>query len=169
MMYVVMYLSAIVIANLLVAQFGASITILNAFLFIGLDLTARDALHERWRHQNLWLKMALLISIGSILSALLNTNATNIAIASFAAFCAAGVVDALSYHLLSEYGHLTRINSSNFLSAGIDSILFPMLAFGFPILWGGCHRAVCGKGSGWIRLVSDSDAHSGEIGAWIRH
>ena len=46
--YVVLYLFAIVAANLLVARFGPSVTIINAFLFIGLDLTTRDGLHEAW-------------------------------------------------------------------------------------------------------------------------
>ena len=40
-----LYLVAIIAANLLVAKFGPAISIVNAFLFIGLDLTARDKLH----------------------------------------------------------------------------------------------------------------------------
>jgi hypothetical protein len=43
------YLAAIMAANLLVVQFGPSIAIVSAFLFIGLDLTTRDYLHEAWR------------------------------------------------------------------------------------------------------------------------
>lgn len=56
MFYIMLYLVAIVLANLSVAQFGPSVTILNAFLFIGLDLTARDKLHEVWRGNRLVLK-----------------------------------------------------------------------------------------------------------------
>lgn len=46
---ILMYLAAIVAANLLVARFGPSVVVLNAFLFIGLDITTRDSLHDRWR------------------------------------------------------------------------------------------------------------------------
>jgi len=49
MILVSLYLVAIVAANLSVAYFGASASIFNAFLFIGLDLTTRDLLHEQWR------------------------------------------------------------------------------------------------------------------------
>ncbi len=42
--------------------------IVNAFLFIGLDLTARDRLHDVWRSNYLVPKMIALIAAGSILS-----------------------------------------------------------------------------------------------------
>jgi uncharacterized PurR-regulated membrane protein YhhQ (DUF165 family) len=129
-----LYLVAIVAANLLVANFGPSVTVLNAFLFIGLDITARDGLHEAWKNQGLWWKMLLLIAVGSILSALLNVNATQIALASFLAFAGAGIADTITYHLLRDRARLLKINGSNIVSAAVDSILFPALAFGFPLL-----------------------------------
>lgn len=135
-MIVILYLSAIVIANLLVAQFGPAVTIVNAFLFIGLDITARDALHERWQRRQLWLKMAILIGAGSILSAALNWQARNIALASFAAFAGSGLIDTLVYQLLHDRTMLVKINGSNLLSAAVDSVVFPALAFGFPLLPG---------------------------------
>lgn len=136
MKYVVIYLAAIVAANLLVAQFGPSVAVVNAFLFIGLDLTARDALHEQWRGRNLWPKMALLIASGSLLSWLLNRDAGQIALASFIAFAGAGIADALVYHWLRDNSRLVKINGSNAVSAAVDSILFPLIAFGWPPLWG---------------------------------
>jgi hypothetical protein len=134
MYYVILYLVAIILANLSVAQFGPSVTIINAFLFIGLDLTARDQLHEAWRGNQLLPKMAALIAAGSLLSWLLNRNAGPIALASFAAFAAAAVVDALVYHQLGRYPRLLRINGSNIPSAAVDSLVFPTLAFG-SFLW----------------------------------
>lgn len=136
MIYVILYLTAIVLANLLVAWFGPSISILNAFLFIGLDLTARDALHEQWKHDRLFLKMTALILVGSIISWLLNRNADTIAVASFVAFATAAAIDSLSYHWLRDYPRWFRINGSNLPSALADSIIFPILAFGWPPLWG---------------------------------
>lgn len=132
---IVLYLSAIVAANLLVAHFGASIVILNAFLFIGLDLTSRDSLHEKWEHKHLWLKMLALIATGSILSAALNWQATPIAIASFVAFACAGISDTIVYSLLGDKSRMVKMNGSNLISAAVDSVVFPALAFGFPLLW----------------------------------
>lgn len=105
----------------------------NAFFFIALDLTARDALHEQWKHERLTLKMFTLIAAGSILSALLNRDASRIALASFMAFAAAGASDTVVYAMLGEKSRLLKMNGSNVVSAGVDSIVFPALAFGFPL------------------------------------
>lgn len=133
---VAVYLIAIVLANLSVVYFGANASIVNAFLFIALDLTARDRLHDQWQHKNLKRNMLLLILTGSALSALLNINALPIAVASSAAFLASGVVDTVVYAALSKRSKLVQVNGSNITSAAVDSLLFPALAFGFPLLWG---------------------------------
>lgn len=134
MILITLYLVAIVAANLLVAQFGVAVVIFNAFVFIGLDLTTRDALHEHWQGKHLWRNMLLLIGTGSALSALLNWNAAPIAFASFVAFACAGIADAMTYQLLGDKSKLLKMNGSNVIAAGVDSILFPALAFGFPLL-----------------------------------
>lgn len=133
-MLVILYLAAIVAANLSVAAFGPAVTIVNAFLFIGLDLTTRDALHERWQGNALWWRMLTLIATGSLLSAALNWQAANIALASFVAFLAAGITDTLTYQMLGNRARLFRINGSNVVSAAVDSVVFPTLAFGLPLL-----------------------------------
>jgi uncharacterized PurR-regulated membrane protein YhhQ (DUF165 family) len=74
--------------------------------------------------------MAALIAAGSFLSWLLNRNAGQIALASFAAFAAAATVDAVVYQLLGKYPRWLRINGSNIPSAFVDSLVFPTLAFG---------------------------------------
>ena len=48
MIWVALYLAAIVAANLLVATYGPAVAVLNAFWLIGLDLSLRDRLHDRW-------------------------------------------------------------------------------------------------------------------------
>lgn len=133
--YVISYLVAIIAANLLVAAFGPAVSILNAFLFIGFDLTCRDKLHDAWQGRDLWPKMLGLISAGSIISYALNSSAGPIALASFAAFAGAGLVDALIYTWLGDKSRIVRINGSNVVSAGVDSLIFPLLAFGWPLLW----------------------------------
>lgn len=129
-MYVILYLIAIVLANLTIAAFGPSMVIVNAFLFIGLDLTARDRLHDAWRGNQLILKTVILITAGSVLSWLLNRDAGAIALASCVAFAAAATIDAVVYHLLGRYPRWLRINGSNIPSALVDSLVFPTLAFG---------------------------------------
>jgi uncharacterized PurR-regulated membrane protein YhhQ (DUF165 family) len=99
-------------------------------LFIGLDLTSRDHLHDAWHGRGLAWKMAALIAVGSLLSWLLNRNAGPIALASFAAFACAAIVDTAIYHLLKDRSKMLKINGSNVLSAAVDSLVFPTLAFG---------------------------------------
>lgn len=130
MLYTILYLGAAILANLLITWLGPSAAIWVAFTLIGLDLTSRDRLHDAWRHDRLWFKMSLLIGAGSLLSWFLNRNAGSVALASFAAFALAGIADALVYHVLGEKAYLVRINGSNVVSALVDSLVFPTLAFG---------------------------------------
>lgn len=123
------YLGAIVLANLLVAALGPAVVPINALVLIGLDLTARDLLHERWQGRGLWLRMGLLIAAGGLISWLLNADAYRIALASTVAFVAAGAWDAGVYHLLRRSPRLYRINVSNVCAALIDSALFAVIAF----------------------------------------
>lgn len=136
MILIVAYLAAVILANLSVALFGPSISIVNAFVFIALDLSSRDRLHERWHGKHLWRNMLGLIGAGSMISALINWNAAAIALASFSAFLAAGIVDAVVYQLLNKRSRWVKMNGSNLFSAAVDSIIFPALAFGWPIMWG---------------------------------
>lgn len=132
--YVYLYLSAIVLANITTATFGASWSIVNAFLFIGLDLTCRDKLHEQWKDNNLFWNMLMLIATGSVLSYLLSASAGIIALASFVAFLSANIIDVLIYQKLIHKSKLIKINGSNVGSAFVDSLVFPTIAFG-GILW----------------------------------
>ena len=129
---VIIYLAAIVAANLLTAHFGAWITPITAFAFIGLDITTRDKLHDRWHGRGLLLKMAALIAAGSVLSLALNRNAGKIAAASFVAFAISTTVDAIVYHILHNASQFERVNWSNLASGALDSVLFPAIAFGWP-------------------------------------
>lgn len=128
---VIIFVSAITVANLLVAWLGPWFSPINAFFLIGLDLSLRDWLHDKWRHQ-LW-RMWLLIATAGVLSYLLNPAAGRIAVASTAAFTVAAVLDALVYHRLIDLNWLRRSNGSNLAGAAADSVVFPLLAFGpFP-------------------------------------
>ncbi len=129
---VAVYLVSIVAANLLIVWLGKWMSVVNAFLFIGLDLVTRDLLHDAWHGRRLALKMGALIATGSLLSWLLNRDAAQIAIASFVAFALAATTDTVVYSIAVRRGWpwLQRSNGSNIASAAVDSLVFPTIAFG---------------------------------------
>lgn len=98
---VMAYLAAIAVANLLISRYGSTATVLNAFLFIGLDLSSRDRLHERWQDRAFWPKMLLLIGAGGLLSLPLGGSG-QVALASAIAFAVAGIADTLVYRALGN-------------------------------------------------------------------
>jgi len=153
---VVLYLAAIVAANLIIARLGPQATVVTSLLLIGLDITARDRLHESWQGRRLWTKMAALIAAGSLLSWLLNRNAGPIALASFVAFAASSVADTLTYHLLRRRAWVVKVNGSNVVSAAIDSLIFPTLAFGvlLPLVVAGQFAAKVAGGALWAMVLS---------------
>lgn len=132
--YVWIFLVSIIAANLTTYYFGPNWSIVNAFLFIGLDITCRDKLHEEWKNDNLLWNMLILVASGSVLSYILNANAGSIALASFTAFLLANLVDVLIYQKLINKSKLIKVNGSNVGSAAVDSLVFPTIAFG-GIMW----------------------------------
>ena len=132
---ITIYLVAIIAANLIVSRYGVISVLPVAFVFIGLDLTTRDYLHELWK-DNLWLKMLALIGVGSLLSWLINKDAGQIAVASFVAFLSANIIDTLVYKLLHKRAFLFKVNGSNVFGAFADSFSFLTIAFGsfLPLL-----------------------------------
>lgn len=129
---VAVYLGAIVAANLLVATFGPAISVVNAFAFVGLDLTTRDLLDDRWRGRAG--PMLALIVAGGVISYAVNRDAGQIAVASTVAFLLASSADWLVYHALERSPRARRVMGSNVVGAAVDSLVFPLLAFGWPPL-----------------------------------
>lgn len=166
MFYVLMYLVAIVAANLTVAWWGPQMTIFNALVFVGFDLVARDRLHDAWHGNGLVWKMASLIAVGSLLSWLLNRDAGQIALASFVAFAAASVVDTGAYHLLRHRVWWQRVNGSNVLSAAVDSLVFPTIAFGafLPRIVAGQFAAKVLGGAAWAWVLNRKRAEVPTVG-----
>lgn len=171
---IVGYLAAIVIANLTVAYFGPAVVIVNAFILIALDLTARDRLHELWHGQHLVRNMALLIATGSILSAALDYAALPVALASFCAFALSEMADTFVYTRLEAYAWHWKVNGSNVVSAAVDSVVFlsllaaltdrlpwglvPLLAFG---QWGA--KTVGGAIWGYVLNWHKENVHGVQI------
>jgi uncharacterized PurR-regulated membrane protein YhhQ (DUF165 family) len=121
--YAVVYIAALVAANLLVAWFGPWFSLVNAFVLIGLDLSLRDKLHDLWDGENLPIKMGGLIATASIVSYAINPATGMIAFASLAAFCLSMGADSLAYQYLKGKDYMVRVNGSNTAGALVDSIV----------------------------------------------
>lgn len=127
----IIYISAICAANFSVHLFGPIATPFNAFLLIGLDFVIRDKLHERIGVR----KIMLLIIIAGAISYAINPATDMIAIASVSAFALAALTDATVYQSLIRKPWLVKSNGSNVASSAVDSVVFPLIAFGAFIPW----------------------------------
>lgn len=159
-MVIAAYLAAIVAANLTISALGPPAAIPVAFLLIGFDFSARDALQARWEGGALWPRMVALIAVGGALSYLVNASAAQIAVASTVSFVVASAIDAVVFALIGrKVGRFLRWNGTNLVGAGIDSLLFPTLAFGslLPAIVLGQYAAKVAGGVIWslalIRLT----------------
>lgn len=128
MIYAIIYISALVAANLLVALIGPWFSVVNSFVLIGLDLTLRDKLHDKWNGSPM--KIGALIATAGLISYLLNPSSGQIAIASVVAFCLSMAADSFVYQKLKEQSWEKRANGSNLAGAAVDSLAFPTIAFG---------------------------------------
>lgn len=127
----IIYIAAICAANFSVHLFGPVATPFNAFLLIGLDFVIRDKLHERIGVR----KIMLLIIIAGAISYAINPATDMIAIASVSAFALAALTDATVYQTLIRKPWLVKSNGSNVASSAVDSVVFPLIAFGAFIPW----------------------------------
>lgn len=125
------YIIAINAANWLVFAFGPGITPLNAFLLIGLDLTLRDYMHE---HLGMMKIVAISIFAG-VSSYWLNPAGGQIAVASSVSLIMASLADAGVYQRLIRRTWFKKVNVSNAAGAAVDSVIFPLLAFGALLPW----------------------------------
>lgn len=157
---VALYAAAMIGANLIVAAFGPWVMPFNGFFLIGLDLALRDWLHFRLR---MW-QMGALIAATGLLTYLLNPAAQNIAIASGVAFAIAAVADWLVFVKMPGTW-FQRSASSNVAGALVDSVLFPLIAFGSlsvaPVLF----AAKVAGGLLWAWLLSSRKNPASETSA----
>lgn len=128
MIYPAIYIASLVAANLLVAFVGPWFSVINSFVLIGLDLTLRDKLHDKWNGNPL--KIGGLIVVAGLISYMLNPATGQIAIASVVAFCLSMAADSFVYQKLKDQPWEKRTTASNLVGAGVDSITFPTIAFG---------------------------------------
>lgn len=78
----------------------------------------------------------LLLVAGGLISYTMNAGAARVALASVLAFALSESADALLYHARARRHRpsLEQSNTSNLLGAAVDSVIFPVVAFGgFPV------------------------------------
>lgn len=126
---VFLYLLGGLAANWSLSYFGPEAAIYNAFLFIGLLLVCRDRLQDLWEGQ-VFLRMSFLIGAGTVIALIFNPAGGRIALAGAGAFVATETVDTVVYRLREKRAWLERCNVSNLAAALVDSVLFPLFAFG---------------------------------------
>src|SRR5262245_58050447 len=145
------YVLAMVTANVLVWWLGPWFAPINSFVLIGLDLTLRDVMHERFTR----LQLAGVIGVGGLITWAINPAAAQIAVASATAFILAALADWATYSALRRHPWLIRSNGSNVVGAAVDSVVFPTLAFGafMPAIIGLQFLAKVGGGAIWSLLM----------------
>lgn len=150
-MLVGIYASAIIIANLLVANFGPGITPINAFFLIGLDLALRNFLQLK---MNRYQMAALIVGTG-LLSYFVNPATGMIALASCIAFTLAALTDWVTFNTVQGQW-MKRNFAGNSAGALVDSIVFPTIAFGglMPMIVIAQFFAKIAGGTLWGYLIS---------------
>jgi uncharacterized PurR-regulated membrane protein YhhQ (DUF165 family) len=136
------YLASIVVANLLVMQYGiihlGPIAFPAGAAVVGLTFSARDFVQKRFGKWKCWYFMGA----ASILTALFSWD---IAFASVSAFLASEVIDWIVYTKMSG-SFRKRVLVSNIFGTPIDSLIF------VPLLFGWNWPAIIGQGV--IKFVS---------------
>lgn len=124
----VLFLAAIVAANLVITKYGQSAVLYVGASFVAFVFVMRDRLHDSFETHRVP-KMAALILSGAAISYLMNADAEKIAVASGAAFLVGETLDWITYHSLRRREWLERSNVSNVVGAIADTIVFMALAF----------------------------------------
>jgi len=130
----IFYLGSIVIANLLVMQFGivhaAGLTFPAGAAVIGFTFTARDLVQRRFGKWGCWLWMFAAAGISALFS-------PTLALASLGAFVIAEGLDWMVF-TATPLSFRGRAIVSNLVGTPLDSIVFVSLAFGpaWDAMWG---------------------------------
>jgi len=122
---ILIYIFGMTAANLIIVNLGPSAMPFVAFFLIGLELSLRDYLHLKMSP----IGMGVMIVSAGVVTFILNPAALQLAIASSVAFTCAALTN-WGLFVWFKGTWLYRVNGSNVFAAGVDSLLFPTLAFG---------------------------------------
>ena len=128
------YLGSIVVANLLVMNFGiihvAGLSFPAGAVAVGFTFTARDLIQRRFGKWGCWIWMFVASGISAVFS-------PTLALASLGAFIVAEGLD-WAVFTASPLSFRGRVIVSNLVGTPLDSIVFVYLAFGpiWDAMWG---------------------------------
>lgn len=122
---IVLFVLLYVAANLSVAYFGVWSTPINALVIISADMVIRDKIQHNF---GFWYSM-LACFVAGIATVIIDPSAGMIAVASVSSVILAGTGSAITFKL-KRGDFYSKSIPANTVSAAIDSIVFPMIAFG---------------------------------------
>lgn len=130
---VTLFISIMAAANLAIAHFGPWFLPVTAFVCVGISLISRDYLHDVWRDRPgaFWPRMLGMIAVAGLLAYSVDQSALNIALGSVAALTSAALVETGVFFALVKRPWLIRSNGAALGGALADSVVFPLVAFGF--------------------------------------
>ena len=160
----VLYIAAVVAANLLVKHYGPQAAPAIAFVAVAAVLIFRDQFADlvgsRTRSQVL---QAGLIALGALATYLINENAATIAKASVIAFAASELTEQAVYLGLRNRPWMERAPWAAVPAAAVDSVLFITIAFSFNF-WIIAAQFGCKVGGAylWANAIDRWKARSGQ-------
>lgn len=130
---VLLFISVMACANLLIAHFGPWFLPVTAFFAVGVSLVSRDYLHDVWKDSPIpfWPRMLAMIAAAAVLAYAVDQSAKMIAIASVLALTSSAITETLVFTTIFKSKWMIRSNVSSVFGAIADSIVFPLVAFGY--------------------------------------
>lgn len=128
--FIAFYLIALVSANLIVKHFGAPGLWFSSALLIPFDFICRAIFHESWKGKKLVANLLLLTVVSGIVTFIINHEALNIALASFAGIVAVQIFAGIFYQMFMQKSYFFKVNLSDLIAIIVDSIAFQLVAFG---------------------------------------
>lgn len=130
---VILFVSVMAAANLSIAYFGPWFLPVTAFVSVGISMVARDYLNDIWSELpgGFWLRMFSMIVAAALLSFAVDSSAGTVALASVCAITGSAIIETLIFMSVIRFNWLIRSNASSFTGAVADSMIFPLVAFGY--------------------------------------
>jgi uncharacterized PurR-regulated membrane protein YhhQ (DUF165 family) len=123
------YLMAFILANYMVIWYGPTGLIFTALFLVPFDFVMRCVFHETMKGVKLFLFMAFLVTMASVVTYYINQESYNIAMGSVAGFSCAQLLAGIFYQIFIKKSYFIKVNGSDFVGIIVDSIVFQLVAF----------------------------------------
>jgi len=123
------YLMAFILANYIVIWYGPTGLIFTALFLVPFDFVMRCVFHETMKGFKLFLFMAFLVSLASLVTYYINQDSMNIALGSVFGFSCAQLFAGIFYQFFIKKSYFIKVNGSDFIGIIVDSIVFQLVAF----------------------------------------